>query len=176
MGFNEVLDAALNAVGKTTGSIIHLRELGTHKDLEQVLSTSLDNYLQTANLYNNVLSKVKAEGQFNIDVDNVEINWETDFFNFHYYSATRDYAIDSLLIRKEDGVFCLSTYTSAQLKDTKNNSFDDLKAVAESTDTPFDVSKAVFTSKTASRNLVLWSLTALTSHLNVCPPSSKLTK
>jgi hypothetical protein len=136
----QAVGTILTSVGGCDGSITRISELsGPDKSLSSALYAALGNYWTIACLFNDVLSKVKAEGKFTVDIANVEINWEDDFFSFHFDSATDDYNITNLLVRKEDGTFCLSTYTSVQLKETKNNCFDDLKAAAESAGNPFSV-------------------------------------
>lgn len=140
LSINQAVDTILKMVASNKGNIERLSEIsGPNKNLGCSLYTALSNYLTIASLFKNVLGKVKAEGQFEVDIANVEINWEDEYFRFRFDAATKDYSVDSIEVMKEDGSYNLSTNTGIRLDDTKANSFDDLKAVVESMGNPFEV-------------------------------------
>jgi hypothetical protein len=140
LDIKQVINSILIATGRNEGRITQLSEIsGPNKSLDSTLNATLDNYLVIAHLFNDVLSKVKAEGKFEVDIANVEINWEDGYFRFRFDASTDGYNVSSIEVMKEDGRYNFSTYTGIQLEEAKNNSFDDLKEIAESMENPFDV-------------------------------------
>jgi hypothetical protein len=140
LSINQAVDEILKMVACNSAHVERLSQIiGANKNLGFALYVALHNYPTIAEFFNDVLSKVKAEGKFEIDIANVEFNLATGYFRFRFDSIPSDYLIGSLEIMKDDEDFNVSTYTSVKIEETANNSFEDLKAVAESMDNPFDV-------------------------------------
>jgi hypothetical protein len=134
----QAINNILSAVSNNKANLIQIGEKSNPNDLFSVLHQILENYVDISHFFNDVLKEVGAEGKFQVNLADVEINLVRDYFRFSFDALTNDYDIISIEVRKENGCFNFSTHTSIELNQTKNNSFDDLELVAQSFDKTFD--------------------------------------
>lgn len=141
LDYTEIADCILETVCARESDITQLREMpGAEANLSSILNDALENYPTFAYSVRDLLTKLKAKGVFSIDPANVEWGIEKDFFSVILTpDNSADYAFYMINVRKEDGRYNLGTYTSVEIGETKDNSFDGLSEVAESIDCPFDV-------------------------------------
>jgi len=136
----EVATAILEAISSSDYDIERLSKMPcVDTDLKSVLCEALENYPIFAGSTRNFLVKLKAEGEFRLDAENVEWDLEKDFFSANFDVCSENYRFAWINVRKEDGRYNLGTYMSVNIEETKNGSFDDLVEVAESADCPFYV-------------------------------------
>jgi hypothetical protein len=136
-----IANSILEAVSSRERDITQLREMpGVEANLSYILNDALENYPTFAYTARDLLTKLKAKGSFSIDSANVEWSIEKDFFSVILTpDSSADYDFYMINVRKEDGRYNLGTYTSVEIGETKDNSFDGLSEAAESIDCPFDV-------------------------------------
>jgi hypothetical protein len=126
----QIADCILKSVSARENDITRLKEMP---------GDALENYPILAYSVRDFLIKLKAEGLFSIDPANVEWDIEKDFFSVILCPDSGDYNFYMINVRKEDGRYNLGTYTTVEIEETKDGSFDRLEEVAESIDCPFDV-------------------------------------
>lgn len=141
LDYKAIADCILKTVCDREHGITQLRDMpGVEANLSSILNDALENYPTFAYSVRDLLTKLKAKGVFSIDPANVEWGIEKDFFSVILTpDNSADYAFYMINVRKEDGRYNLGTYTSVEIGETKDNSFDGLSEVAESIDCPFDV-------------------------------------
>jgi hypothetical protein len=140
LDYKLIASSILASVSASQRNITQLSEMpGVEANLNSILNDALENYPTFAYNVRDFLTKLKAEGSFSIDSANVEWDIEKDFFSVILCPQSAGYNFYMINVRKEDGRYNLGTYTTVEIEETKDGSFDRLEEVAESIDCPFDV-------------------------------------
>jgi hypothetical protein len=128
----------LEVVSKNKVSIGQISYATQEKNLSSILYRALFNYPTMVYLFKDAADAVKAEGEYEIDIANIEIVWDTNYFRFRFDTRNPEYMFGSFEFTKEDERYNVSTYTYLSQENTADGSFDELNDVVESYALPFD--------------------------------------
>lgn len=128
----------LEVVSNNKVSIGQISFATQEKNLSLILYRALFNYPTMAYLFKDAADAVKAEGEYEIDIANIAIVWDTNYFRFRFDTRNPEYMFGSFEFTKEDERYNVSTYTYLSQENTADGSFDKLNDVVESYALPFD--------------------------------------
>jgi len=89
-------------------------------------------------LFKHAADAVKAEGENEIDIANVDIVWDRNFFRFRFDTRNPEYLFGSFEFTKEDERFNVSTYSYLSQEASADGSFDRLNDLVDSYVLPFE--------------------------------------
>lgn len=128
----------LEVVGNNQVNINQISDATQEKNLASILYQTLGNYPTMAYLFKHAADAVKAEGENEIDIANVDIVWDRNFFRFRFDTRNPEYLFGSFEFTKEDERFNVSTYSYLSQEESTDGSFDRLNDIVDSYVLPFE--------------------------------------